>query len=123
MADASGLASEECEPCRGGVPPLAGDALTQLSRELGDGWRVVDGRRLARRFAFVDFVSALAFVNQIGALAEEQGHHPDLLLRWGSVDVELFTHTVDGLTRADFVLAAKIDALRSGPSAAEPDAH
>jgi len=105
------LAEENCEPCRGGVAPLVGLALDQLSRELDPGWRVLDERKLERRFEFADFAQALAFANTIGALADAQGHHPDLLVRWGSLTVTLWTHTVDGLARADFVLAAKIERL------------
>lgn len=107
----SGLASETCEPCRGGVPPLKGEALATLARELGASWRVADEHHLEKRYEFPDFARALAFTNAIGAVAEAQGHHPDLLLRWGSVTVTLWTHKIDGLARADFVLAAKIDAL------------
>lgn len=106
-----GLARESCEPCRGGVPALKGEALAALGRQLGARWRIVDEHHLERRFEFPDFAQALAHTNAIGALAETQSHHPDLLLRWGSVTVTLWTHKIDGLARADFVLAAKIDAL------------
>lgn len=105
------LADETCEPCRGGVAPLGGAELAQLTRELGDNWRVLAERKLERRFEFADFAQALAFANAIGALADAQGHHPDLLVRWGSLTVTLWTHTIDGLARADFVLAAKIERL------------
>jgi 4a-hydroxytetrahydrobiopterin dehydratase len=107
----SALASEKCIPCRGGVPPLKGDDLTKLARELGGGWDVADEHQLEKQFTFPDFAQALAFTNKIGALAEEEQHHPDILLGWGKVGVTLWTHVVDGLTRADFVLAAKIDQL------------
>ena len=74
---------------------------------------MVDEHHLTRTFDFPDFVMALAFVNRLGALAEEQGHHPDLLLRWGSVRVDIWSHKVDGLTESDFVLAAKVEGLTS----------
>ena len=74
-------------------------------------WEVVDGKRLMRSFAFQDFRTALGFVDRIGALAEEEGHHPDLHLGYGEVRVELWTHTIGGLTESDFVLAAKIEQL------------
>jgi 4a-hydroxytetrahydrobiopterin dehydratase len=64
-----------------------------------------------RAYKFPDFKSALAFVNQVGDLAEAQGHHPDILLGWGKVEITLWTHAVDGLTESDFILAAKIDQL------------
>jgi 4a-hydroxytetrahydrobiopterin dehydratase len=105
------LANEKCIPCRGGVPPLEGDELRALEGELGPGWRVIDEHHLEREFRFPDFAAALAFTNRIGALAEEEGHHPDIHLGWGSVRVTIWTHKIDGLTRSDFVLAAKIDRL------------
>ncbi len=105
------LANEKCVPCRGGVPALKGEELSALARELDNGWRVVDEHHLEKEFAFPDFAQALAFTNRVGALAEEEGHHPDIYLAWGKVRVTIWTHKVDGLTRSDFVLAAKIDRL------------
>ena len=105
------LASEKCVPCRGGVPPLKGDELRKVERELGGGWQIIDEHHLRKEFPFPDFATALAFTNRIGAVAEEEGHHPDIHLAWGKVGVEIWTHKIDGLTRSDFVLAAKIDAL------------
>jgi 4a-hydroxytetrahydrobiopterin dehydratase len=103
------LADDRCLPCRGGVPALEPAARDALLAELGNGWNVVDGHHLEKTFAFPDFAQALAFTNRIGTIAEEQGHHPDLLLRWGSVGVTIWTHKIDGLTRSDFILAAKIE--------------
>jgi len=107
----SSLASETCIPARRGTAPLKGSDLAELMRELGDEWRVVDGHHLEREFKFPDFAGALRFTNAVGAVAEEQNHHPDILLKWGSVRVTMWTHTVDGLTRSDFILAAKIDRI------------
>ena len=106
----SQLADKHCVPCRGGVPPLRGDELARYSRQL-EGWKVADDHHLEKSFAFPDFVSALAFVNRAGAVAEQEGHHPDLGLSWGRVDVKIWTHKIDGLTESDFILAAKIDRL------------
>jgi 4a-hydroxytetrahydrobiopterin dehydratase len=106
----SSLADKQCVPCRGGVAPLGAEEIARLAIEV-PGWEVVAGHHLARTFRFPDFVSALALVNQIGALAEEQGHHPDLRLAWGKVAVEIWTHDAGGLTENDFVLAFKIDRL------------
>jgi 4a-hydroxytetrahydrobiopterin dehydratase len=110
----SDLASRSCVPCRGGVPPLRGAALLVLHRHLGgdaSGWRVVDEHHLEKEFRFPDFASALAYVDRVGALAEEQNHHPDLYLAWGRVRVTIWTHKIDGLTESDFVFAAKCDRL------------
>ena len=105
----SDLATKECVPCKGGVPPLAGKELDDLSRQLGGDWQVVDGHHLEKEYRFPNFVDALAFVNRVGALAEEQGHHPDIYLAWGKVKLTLWTHKIDGLTESDFVFAAKAD--------------
>ncbi|MEP6717480.1 MAG: 4a-hydroxytetrahydrobiopterin dehydratase [Terriglobia bacterium] len=105
------LADKTCVPCRGGVPPLAGEDLASLQKEV-PAWDVVTGHHLHRLFTFPDFVQALDFVNRVGAIAEEQGHHPDLFLAWGKVEVTIFTHKIDGLSEADFILAAKIDRIQ-----------
>ncbi len=106
-----GLSEQTCVPCRGGVPPLQGEELERLLRQLDDDWQVVDGHHLNKIYAFPDFARALHFTNRVGALAEEQGHHPDIFLTWGKVGVTIWTHKIDGLTESDFVLAAKIDRL------------
>jgi 4a-hydroxytetrahydrobiopterin dehydratase len=105
------LSSKHCVPCRGGVPPLSGKPLTELEQELGGGWSVVDEHHLHKVFSFPDFATALAFTNKVGELAESEGHHPDILLSWGRVEIEIFTHKIDGLTESDFILAARIDRL------------
>jgi 4a-hydroxytetrahydrobiopterin dehydratase len=102
------LADKTCVPCRGNVPPLKGDALNALKEQLPD-WEVVDEHHLHKLFKFPDFQKALDFVNHAGAIAEEQGHHPDILLAWGKAEVTIFTHKINGLTESDFVLAAKIN--------------
>jgi 4a-hydroxytetrahydrobiopterin dehydratase len=105
-----GLADKHCVPCRGGVPPLKGQELERFTSQL-PGWQVVHEHHLAKTFSFPDFRSALAFVNRVGALAEQEGHHPDLYLSWGKVEVRTWTHKIDGLTESDFILAARIDGL------------
>ena len=74
-------------------------------------WEKVEGHHISKKFTFPDFVTALAFVNQVGAVAEEQGHHPDVLLGWGKVEVTSFTHTVNGITEKDYALADAIDRI------------
>jgi len=107
----SELASRECTPCRGGVPPLEGADLHRLADALGGGWQVVDGHHLEKTYRFANFVDALAFTNRVGELAERYDHHPDIELSWGRVTLRIWTHTIDGLNEADFVWAAKADQL------------
>jgi 4a-hydroxytetrahydrobiopterin dehydratase len=106
----SELAKKSCVPCRGGVPPLAAKELEALANQVPQ-WKVVDGHHIVRKFTFPDFKQALAFVNQVGAIAEEQGHHPDILMGWGKAEITTWTHKIDGLTESDFILAAKIDGI------------
>jgi len=105
------LAEKECVPCKGGVPPLKGNDLAKLARELEPGWQVMNEHHLEREFKFKDFREALEFTNKVGELAEAQGHHPDIYVAWGKVKVTLWTHKIDGLTESDFIMAAKIDEL------------
>ncbi|MEB3196328.1 MAG: 4a-hydroxytetrahydrobiopterin dehydratase [Candidatus Sericytochromatia bacterium] len=106
------LAQKTCVPCSGGVPALDVVTATQLLRQV-PAWRIAEAEpaRLARRFVFPDFVAAMAFVNRVADLAEAEGHHPDLTIRYNQVDVEVWTHAIQGLTESDFILAAKIDTL------------
>ncbi len=108
---ATRLAQKECVPCKGGVPPLEGEELEELLDELDAGWEAIGEHHLENEYEFDDFAAALDFVNRVGALAEAQGHHPDLFLSWGRVRVQIWTHKIDGLTESDFVLAAKIEEL------------
>ena len=107
------LASKTCVPCRGGVPALHGKELDQIYKQLPQSanWKIVNEHHIIRTFTFSDFKQALDFVNRVGALAEEQGHHPDILLTWGKAEITLWTHKVDGLSESDFIMAAKIDQL------------
>jgi 4a-hydroxytetrahydrobiopterin dehydratase len=104
----SELASRNCVPCRGGTPPLAGAELDALVKQVPQ-WKVINGHHITRTFAFPDFRQALSFVNKVGELAEQQGHHPDIFLAWGKAEVTTWTHKIDGLSEGDFILAAKID--------------
>ena len=102
------LAKKDCVPCRGGVPPLEAKRSAELLQQL-DGWTLEKGFHLTKTFTFPDFAKALAFVNRVGAMADKQGHHPDIYLAWGVVRVEVWTHKINGLTESDFVFAAKTD--------------
>jgi 4a-hydroxytetrahydrobiopterin dehydratase len=105
-----GLAEKECAPCKGETPPLKGKELDKLAKQL-KGWRVVDEHHLEKEYKFKDFREALDFTNEVGELAEAQGHHPDINLSWGSVKLTIWTHKINGLTESDFVMAAKVDEL------------
>ncbi len=106
------LATMKCLPCRGGVPPLTAEEIAPLAAQVS-GWEIVNVHHLHKLVPTADFAESLAIANRIGALAEKAGHHPDLLVAWGRVGIDIFTHKIDGLTMSDFILAAKIDeALR-----------
>jgi 4a-hydroxytetrahydrobiopterin dehydratase len=111
MNTSSDLADGKCEPCRVGTTPLKGGDLEQLRQRLGPGWTVAEEHHLEKTYFFKDFRGALAFTNRVGELAENQGHHPDIYLAWGKVQLKIWTHKVNGLTASDFVLAAKADQL------------
>jgi 4a-hydroxytetrahydrobiopterin dehydratase len=111
----STLAKKECDPCKGGVPPLKGEDLSRLSAQLGHDWKVVEEHHLEKTFAFPDFKTALDFTVKIGAIAEQEGHHPDISLAWGKVGVTIWTHKINGLTESDFVLAAKVEEAKNPP--------
>jgi len=106
----SDLAERQCIPCRGGVPALKGEELRSLAAQVSD-WQVVDEHHLQKTYGFSDFRETLDFVNRIGELAENQGHHPDICFGWGKAEVSIWTHKINGLTESDFILAAKIDKL------------
>ena len=108
--DAMGLANEACIPCREGAPTLTEKDIYELLEEL-PGWEVVDHHHLRKSWRFTDFRSALDWVNRAGAICESQGHHAEFGLGWGHADAVIYTHKVDGLTRADAVLAARFEAL------------
>jgi len=109
----SELAQKHCVPCRGGVAPLKAQALRDVANQLGGGWRVVDEHHLEKSYAFPDFKDALAFTNRVGAIAESEGHHPDVHLAWGKVTLTIWTHKIDGLNESDFILAARADAAQN----------
>jgi 4a-hydroxytetrahydrobiopterin dehydratase len=109
------LADKKCVPCRGGIPPLAGKELEALHNKV-PAWSVIDEHHIQRTLRFPDFKQALNFVNQVGEVAEGEGHHPDILLTWGKVEITIWTHKINGLTESDFILAAKIDRLSHGAS-------
>jgi 4a-hydroxytetrahydrobiopterin dehydratase len=102
------LARKSCVPCKGGTPPLTSAEIAPLIGQL-KGWAVEREHHLRKTFRFRDFKATLEFVNRVGAIAEQEGHHPDISFGWGKAAIEIWTHKIDGLTESDFILAAKID--------------
>lgn len=105
------LADKKCVPCEGGVMPLTIKEATEHMQEL-NGWTLSsNARKISKEFTFKNFAEALSFANKVGAIAEEENHHPDLTVKWGKVGVELATHSIGGLSVNDFILAAKVDRI------------
>lgn len=104
------LLSRHCQPLPEGTGPLKGEALEHYKGAVSDRWEVVDGHRLEGTFEFDDFMGALRFTNEAGEIAEAEGHHPEITLTWGKATVRIWTHSIDGLSDNDFILAARIDA-------------
>lgn len=115
------LAGRTCVPCRGDVPPLSESEIQPLLAQIDSAWEIE--RRdtpkftgvnvLKRTYPFNNFAQALSAAVRVGAIAEEQQHHPDLLVAWGKLGVEIWTHKIGGLTESDFIFAAKCDDLLS----------
>lgn len=104
------LANKKCIP----LPPLKGEALVGLLSQLGNGWQIIQEHHLEKEFSFENFKQALAFTNKVGEIAEQEGHHPDIMLSYGKVVIQLWTHKIDGLNESDFILAAKCDLALQG---------
>jgi 4a-hydroxytetrahydrobiopterin dehydratase len=112
MTSASDLIKRHCEPCEGGVPPLESDAATELMKALNGGWRMTpDGHAIVRSFEFTGYHRTISFVNAVAWIAETEGHHPDLKVSYGKVEILYTTHAIGGLSQNDFICAAKIDRL------------
>ena len=107
------LAERTCVPCHGRTPALSADEAQALLGQL-DGWEAVEQHHLAKDYKFANFADALAFVNRVGATAEQEGHHPDITFGWGYARITIYTHAIGGLSESDFILAAKIDEIEGG---------
>lgn len=113
------LARKNCVPCKEGAPRLSGAEIQELSAQI-KGWEIIRNHHLRRAFKFKDFMTALAFVNRVGDVAEAQGHHPNICFTWGKVELEIWTHAIDGLHENDFILAAKVDELAASAEGLKP---
>lgn len=106
------LVDKVCTPCRGGIPPLTPEQASALRAQAPDWTLLDDASRIERSFRFQNFREALAFVQQVGELAESEGHHPDVSFGWGYASISLQTKKIKGLHENDFIMAAKIDRMR-----------
>lgn len=105
------LAGKKCVPCEGGIAPFTREQA-EIYLPAVPGWMIAkDGLHIQRTYRFPNFQSALDFVNTVGGIAEQEGHHPDIMLRWGRVDITISTHAIRGLSENDFILAYKIDRI------------
>jgi 4a-hydroxytetrahydrobiopterin dehydratase len=105
------LTNKKCVPCEGGLSPLSKDEVSKLIKTI-EGWEADSkSKSITRKFKFKNFVKALDFVNKIGILAEEEGHHPDIEFGWGYANIKLQTHSIGGLHQNDFIVAAKINQI------------
>ena len=105
------LKHKKCVPCEGGIAPLKPDEYEAFLRQKLTGWVAIDAKKIEKEYKFKNFKEALAFINKVGVIAEDEGHHPDILLHgWNKVKLSLFTHAIGGLSENDFILASKIDA-------------
>jgi 4a-hydroxytetrahydrobiopterin dehydratase len=105
------LNKKRCKPCEGGIPALSRNEVAELRKYIDDNWIVINDVKISREFAFVSYRHTMDFVNKVADLAEEEGHHPVMHVYYGKVEIELWTHAINGLSENDFIMAAKIDEL------------
>jgi 4a-hydroxytetrahydrobiopterin dehydratase len=103
------LTEKRCIPCEAGTPPLESKEIEKLLKQLPKGWRCVGNKRIVKEFKFKGFPETIAFVNRAALIAQDEGHHPEFHIHYNKVEVELWTHAINGLSENDFILAAKID--------------
>jgi len=106
------LSKKKCVPCEGKVPPLTGEKIAELKKEISDDWSVLEDKKLSKEFLFVNYQHTMDFVNKVAAIAEEQGHHPVMHVYYSKCEIELWTHAINGLSENDFIMAAKIDRIK-----------
>lgn len=106
------LTQKHCQPCEGGMPPLTEEEAKELLKQI-QGWELVEGKKIRKVFEFKNFKQAMEFVNTVAAIAEQEGHHPDIHISWNKVTLELWTHAIKGLSENDFIVAAKVEKIRT----------
>ena len=110
----SDLFDKKCKPCEGGVLPFDITEIHKYQKKV-DGWDIVQNKdkiyTLEKKFIFKNFLESQNFINKVGEIAENEGHHPDIWFGWGYAKIKIFTHAIKGLAESDFILAAKIDKI------------
>jgi len=108
------LSKKKCLPCEGGLIPFDISEIHKFQKKV-DGWDIVQNEKknffLEKKFNFKNFLESQKFVNNVGKISEEEGHHPDINFGWGYANIKITTHAIDGLSENDFILAAKIDKI------------
>ena len=110
------LIKKKCLPCEGNVIPFDISEIHKYQKKV-DGWDIIKGDEeiffLSKKFKFENFLESQVFVNEVGKISEEEGHHPDIIFGWGYAEIKVTTHAIKGLSENDFILAAKIDKIVS----------
>jgi len=110
------LFEKKCLPCEGGVVPFDISEIHKYQKKV-DGWEIIENENkiffLFKKFKFENFKKSQNFINEVGKISEEEGHHPDILFGWGYAEIKITTHAINGLSENDFILAAKIDKIVS----------
>ena len=108
------LTNKKCVPCEGGISPLVIKEIHKYQKKV-DGWDITKDLDeifyLKKKFNFKNFMESLKFINSVGKISEEEGHHPDIIFGWGYAEIKITTHAIKGLSENDFILAAKIDKI------------
>lgn len=107
----SNLHNEKCIPCTSKTKPLTKDEIKKLKNDIDSNWKVIENHHLIKTWKFKNFKNALIFTNLVGKIAEDSNHHPNISLTWGKVEIIIYTHKIESLSRSDFILAAKIDQI------------
>ena len=105
------LSEKKCIPCEGGIPKLTKIQINKYNSELRKPWMIIDKIKIAKEFNFNNYRDTIKFVNKVAEIAENEGHHPVLLVSFSKVEVYLWTHSITGLSENDFILASKIDEI------------
>lgn len=110
--DSNTLKHKKCVPCEGTEKPFDQSQIDTYHTLLNEDWEVVDGKKIQFRFKFKNFVESMKFINEVARMAEEEGHHPNIHVYYGEVEIELWTHAINGLSENDFILAKKIEDIQ-----------